>query len=159
MRHDDAALGETDRYAGEQAQYNGLYAELAVWLRRTYPPRAAPAGSGERRDKMVLANRTELPNSRTLLRAFGGLNEGYGCSRQSTARSELFVPGLPGAEHPQPRRKLRTLTGLNGMYHLNGLLTVCGRITCTPDERARRRRDAAPTWPTARRWWASVQRF
>ena len=25
----DAALGETDRYAGEQAQYNALYAELA----------------------------------------------------------------------------------------------------------------------------------
>ena len=27
-----AALGETDRYAGEQAQYNARYAELAVWL-------------------------------------------------------------------------------------------------------------------------------
>lgn len=36
----DAALGETDRYAGEQAQYNALYAELAVWLRQTYPPRS-----------------------------------------------------------------------------------------------------------------------
>lgn len=36
----DAALGETDRYAGEQAQYNGILAELAAWLRRTYPPRA-----------------------------------------------------------------------------------------------------------------------
>ena len=35
----DAALGETDRYAGEQAQYNGILAELAAWLRRTYPPR------------------------------------------------------------------------------------------------------------------------
>ena len=29
---------------------------------------------------MVLANRTRVQNSRTLLRAFGGLNEGYGCS-------------------------------------------------------------------------------
>ena len=35
----DAALGETDRYAGEQAQYNGILAELAAWLRRSYPPR------------------------------------------------------------------------------------------------------------------------
>ena len=33
------ALGETDRYAGEQAQYNSLCAELAAWLRRSYPPR------------------------------------------------------------------------------------------------------------------------
>ena len=30
----DAALGETDRYAGEQAQCNGLLNELAVWLRQ-----------------------------------------------------------------------------------------------------------------------------
>ena len=29
---------------------------------------------------MVLANRTRVQNSRTLLRAFGGLNEGYGFS-------------------------------------------------------------------------------
>ena len=36
----DAALGETDRYVGEQAQYNNILAELAVWLRQTYPPRA-----------------------------------------------------------------------------------------------------------------------
>ena len=35
----DAALGETDRYAGEQAQYNTILAELAAWLRREYPPR------------------------------------------------------------------------------------------------------------------------
>ena len=33
----DAALGETDRYAGEQAQCNGLLSELAVWLRQRYP--------------------------------------------------------------------------------------------------------------------------
>ena len=35
----DAALGENDRYAGEQAQYNALYADLAVWLRQQYPAR------------------------------------------------------------------------------------------------------------------------
>ena len=32
----DAALGESDRYALEQAQYNSILAELAVWLRRQY---------------------------------------------------------------------------------------------------------------------------
>lgn len=36
----DAALGETDRYAGEQAQYNSILAELAAWLRRENPSRA-----------------------------------------------------------------------------------------------------------------------
>ena len=35
----DAALGENDRYTAEQAQYNALRAELAVWLRQQYPPR------------------------------------------------------------------------------------------------------------------------
>lgn len=35
----DAALGEIDRYAGEQAQCSGLLSELAVWLRQKHPPR------------------------------------------------------------------------------------------------------------------------
>lgn len=35
----DAALGETDRYAGEQAQYNSIAAELAAWLRQQNPSR------------------------------------------------------------------------------------------------------------------------
>lgn len=35
----DAALGEPDRYAGEQAQCSGLLSELAVWLRQKHPPR------------------------------------------------------------------------------------------------------------------------
>ena len=35
----DAALGETDRYAGELAQCSGLLSELAVWLRQKHPPR------------------------------------------------------------------------------------------------------------------------
>ena len=30
----DAALGETERYAGEQARYNSILAELSAWLRR-----------------------------------------------------------------------------------------------------------------------------
>lgn len=36
----DAALGENDRYAGEQGQYNEILGQLAAWLRRSYPPRA-----------------------------------------------------------------------------------------------------------------------
>ena len=35
----DAALGETDRYAGEQARCSGLLSELAVWLRQKHPLR------------------------------------------------------------------------------------------------------------------------
>ena len=38
----DAALGETDRYVGEQAQYNSLLADLAAWLRRSYPTDGCP---------------------------------------------------------------------------------------------------------------------
>ena len=30
----DAALGETERYAGEQARYNSILAALSAWLRR-----------------------------------------------------------------------------------------------------------------------------
>ena len=38
----DAALGENERYAGEQAQYNSILAELAAWLRRRkLPPKGA----------------------------------------------------------------------------------------------------------------------
>ena len=43
---------------------------------------------------MVLANRTRVQNSRTLLRAFGGLNEGYGCSEADTVRGSIFRPGI-----------------------------------------------------------------
>ena len=42
---------------------------------------------------------------------------------------------FPALSTRKPRRKLRTLTGLNGMYHLNGLLTVCGKdLVYTPDD-------------------------
>ena len=51
----DAALGETERYAGEQARYNSILAELSAWLRRREmcirdrplprPPRCWQAGS------------------------------------------------------------------------------------------------------------------
>ena len=35
----DAALGENDRAAGEQARYNALAGELLIWLRQQYPPK------------------------------------------------------------------------------------------------------------------------
>ena len=38
VRMTDAALGENDRYTGEQAQYNSILAELAAWLRRKNLP-------------------------------------------------------------------------------------------------------------------------
>ena len=85
---------------------------------------------------MVLANRTRVQNSRTLLRAFGGLNEGYGCSEaEYSAGINFSSRDFPALSTRKPRRKLRTLTGLNGMYHLNGLLTVCGKdLVYTPDD-------------------------
>ncbi len=40
--------GGTDRYVGEQAQYNALYAELAVWLRQKLPaPQPVRSGAGK----------------------------------------------------------------------------------------------------------------
>ena len=85
---------------------------------------------------MVLANRTRVQNSRTLLWAFGGLNEGYGCSEaEYSAGINFSSRDFPALSTRKPRRKLRTLTGLNGMYHLNGLLTVCGKdLVYTPDD-------------------------
>ena len=88
---------------------------------------------------MILANRSSLNNTRSLLRAFGGLNETYGCTEAEYSTGLNFsARDFPALSTRMPRRKLQELTGLNGIYHLNGLLTVCGR------------------WPTAaRRWWAS----
>ena len=85
---------------------------------------------------MVLADRMRLANTRQLLRAFGGLNETYSCSEaEYSAGVNFSTRDFPALSTRTPRRKLRALTGLNGMYHLNGLLTVCGRdITYTPDD-------------------------
>ena len=85
---------------------------------------------------MVLANRTKLPNSRSLVRAFGGLNETYSCSEaEYSAGVNFSARDFPALSTRKPRRKLRELTGLNGMYHLNGLLTVCGKdLLYTPDD-------------------------
>ena len=85
---------------------------------------------------MVLADRIRLANTRQLLRAFGGLNETYGCSEaEYSAGVNFSTRDFPALSTRTPRRRLRALTGLNGMYHLNGLLTVCGQdLVYTPDE-------------------------
>ena len=85
---------------------------------------------------MVLANRTKITNSRSLVRVFGGLNETYACSEaEYSAGVNFSARNFPALSTRKPRRKLRTLTNLNGMYHLNGLLTICGTdILYTPDD-------------------------
>ena len=85
---------------------------------------------------MILTNRSSLNNTRSLLRAFGGLNETYGCTEAEYSTGLNFsARDFPALSTRMPRRKLQELTGLNGMYHLNGLLTVCGRdLVYTPDE-------------------------
>ena len=85
---------------------------------------------------MVLANRTKIQNSRSLVRVFGGLNETYACSEaEYSAGVNFSARDFPALSTRKPRRRLRELDGLNGMYHLNGLLTVCGTdIIYTPDD-------------------------
>ena len=84
---------------------------------------------------MVLANRETIRNSRSLVRAFGGLNETYACTEaEYSAGVNFSARNFPALSTRKPRRRLRELTGLNGMYHLNGLLTICGKdLTYTPD--------------------------
>ena len=38
----DSALGENDRYAGEQSQCNAIMNRLYVWLRRSHRPEPGP---------------------------------------------------------------------------------------------------------------------
>ena len=85
---------------------------------------------------MALANRAGLKNTRTLLRAFGGLNETYSCTEAECSSGKNFsARNFPALSTRTPRRKLREAEKLNGMYHLNGLLTVCGGdLFYTPDE-------------------------
>ena len=85
---------------------------------------------------MLLANRTGVKNTRDLLRAFGGLNETYGCTEAEYSGGMNFsARDFPALSTRLPRRRLQELAGLNGMYHLNGLLTVCGQdLVYTPDE-------------------------
>ena len=85
---------------------------------------------------MSLANRNGLKNTRNMLRVFGGLNETYGCTEaEYTAGINFSARNFPALSTRRPRRKLRELEDLNGMYHLNGLLLVCGRdLVYVPDD-------------------------
>ena len=85
---------------------------------------------------MALANRMPLKNTRTLLRAFGGLNETYSCTEAEYSSGKNFsARNFPALSTRIPRRKLREVHDLNGMYHLNGLLLVEGTdLVYGPDE-------------------------
>lgn len=72
-------------------------------------------------------NLNQLNNQRQLLRAFGGLNEGYACSEAELSGDKNFSSrGYPALQTRKPRRKVRAAENVNGMYHLNGLLTIEG---------------------------------
>ena len=62
----------------------------------------------------------QIRNSRSLVRAFGGLNETYACTEaEYSAGVNFSARNFPALSTRKPRRRLRELTGLNGMYHLN----------------------------------------
>lgn len=76
-----------------------------------------------------------LQNGRQMLRAFGGINETYGCSEAELNSSLNFSSrGYPALQTRAPRRKTREVKDVNGMYHLNGLLVCRGTtLEYTPD--------------------------
>ena len=68
----------------------------------------------------------------------GGLNETYGCTEAEYSGGMNFsARDFPALSTRLPRRRLQELAGLNGMYHLNGLLTVCGQDLVIPRTRPR----------------------
>ena len=77
-----------------------------------------------------------LNSSRQMLRAFGGVNETYGCSEAELGSSLNFSSrGYPALETRMLRKKVREVQDVNGMYHLNGLLVCRGTmLEYTPDE-------------------------
>lgn len=77
-----------------------------------------------------------LNGGRQMLRAFGGVNETYGCSEAELSSSLNFSGrGYPALETRAPRKKTRNVRDVNGMYHLNGLLMCRGTtLEYTPDE-------------------------
>ena len=57
---------------------------------------------------MVLADRIRLANTRQLLRAFGGLNETYGCSEaEYSAGVNFSTRDFPALSTRTPRRRLQ----------------------------------------------------
>lgn len=73
-------------------------------------------------------NLNRIGSTRQMLRAFGGLNEGYGCSEAEFAQDENFSSrGYPALQTRLPRRWVKQVGNLNGMYHLNGVLLCQGK--------------------------------
>lgn len=92
--------------------------------------------AGRRREADDVTNLNQINSQRQLLRVFGGLNEGYACSEAELSEEKNFSSrGYPALETRKPRRKVREAAGMNGMYHLNGLLTVEGTtLRYAPDD-------------------------
>ena len=84
---------------------------------------------------MYLPELPGLKNSSKQTRVFGGLNETFGCTEAEYAAGENFSSrDFPALSTRMPRRKLQELTGVDGMYHLNGFLLIRqGDLTYTPD--------------------------
>ena len=85
---------------------------------------------------MDARNLNILQNGRQMLRAFGGINETYGCSEAEESRALNFSSrGYPALQTRAPRRKTREVKDVTGMYHLNGLLVCRGTtLEYTPDD-------------------------
>ena len=77
-----------------------------------------------------------LQSGRQMLRAFGGVNETYGCSEAELSSSLNFsARGYPALQTRAVRKKVRAVKDVNGMYHLNGLLVCRGTtLEYTPDD-------------------------
>ena len=76
---------------------------------------------------MGLPRLYSLQNGRSILTAFGGLNESYACGEaEFTEEMNFSSQSYPALQTRNPRRKLGTLANCNGMYHLNGRLTCTG---------------------------------
>lgn len=76
-----------------------------------------------------------LQSGRQMLRAFGGVNETYGCSEAELSSSLNFSGrGYPALQTRATRKKVREVQDVNGMYHLNGLVICRGTtLEYTPD--------------------------
>lgn len=76
-----------------------------------------------------------LQSGRQMLRAFGGMNETYGCSEAELSSSLNFSGrGYPALQTRATRKKVREVQDVNGMYHLNGLVICRGTtLEYTPD--------------------------
>lgn len=84
---------------------------------------------------MYLPELPSLKNSRQQMRVFGGLNETFGCTEAEYAAGKNFSSrDFPALSTRTPRRRLRELDSVDGMYHLNGFLLIRkGGLTYTPD--------------------------